>query len=83
MRDHPATLRELAVMLGQHPKDVEDDVRHLLKSLRNMPYRAEITPARCRKCGFAFQKDKLHKPGKCPRCNGTWITEPMISIEEK
>jgi predicted Zn-ribbon and HTH transcriptional regulator len=25
----------------------------------------------------------LHKPGKCPRCSSTWISEPMISIEEK
>ena len=83
LRDHPVSIHELAMILGLPPKDVKDDVQHLIKSLRNMPYRAVVIPATCRKCGFAFHKDKLHKPGKCPRCNSTWISEPVISIEEK
>jgi predicted Zn-ribbon and HTH transcriptional regulator len=83
LRDHPVSIHELAVMLGQPAKDVEDDMHHLIKSLRNMPYRAVVIPAACRKCGFTFNKDKLHKPGKCPKCNSTWTSEPMISIEEK
>ena len=83
LRDHPVSIHELAVMLGQPAKDVEDDMRHLIKSLRNMPYRAVVIPAACRKCGFTFNKDKLHKPGKCPKRNSTWTSEPMISIEEK
>ena len=78
----PASLHELALLLEMRPKALEDDLRHLLRSLKHMPYRAIITPARCRKCGFVFHKDKLHRPGKCPRCKGTWITEPLISIEE-
>jgi predicted Zn-ribbon and HTH transcriptional regulator len=32
---------------------------------------------------FHFHKNKLHKPGKCPRYNGTWISESLINIEEK
>jgi predicted Zn-ribbon and HTH transcriptional regulator len=25
----------------------------------------------------------LHKTGKCPRCNGNWISEPAIALEEQ
>jgi predicted Zn-ribbon and HTH transcriptional regulator len=24
----------------------------------------------------------LHKLGKCPRCKGTWISEPLIALQE-
>lgn len=83
LHDRPASLHELAVELGVHPKELEDDLRHLFKSLRNLPYRARITPATCRKCGFVFNRDKLHKPGRCPACKGSWISDPLIHIEEK
>ena len=82
LQDRPASLRELARLLVVHPKDVEDDLRHLIRSLRNRPYRAIITPATCKKCGFVFHRNKFHKPGKCPACKGTWISEPLIRIEE-
>jgi predicted Zn-ribbon and HTH transcriptional regulator len=82
LQDRPASLHELALLLGAHPRELEDDLHHLFRSLKNLPYCAIITPATCRKCGFVFNRDKLHKPGKCPSCHGTWISEPLISIEE-
>jgi len=60
-----------------------NSIHHLLRSLKKSPYRAVVTPARCRKCGFCFHDDKLHKPGKCPRCRETWISEPLIEIRER
>ena len=81
LQDRPVTLHELARLLDEPPGQLEDDLRHLLRSLKHSPYRAIITPARCRKCGFTFNRDKLHKPGKCPRCHGTWIAAPLIGIE--
>ena len=81
LQDRPASLHELALQLEMRPRELEDDLQHLFRSLRNMPYRAIITPASCRKCGFVFHQDKLHKPGKCPRCHGTWISDPLIGIE--
>ncbi|MGD8618315.1 MAG: transcriptional regulator [Gammaproteobacteria bacterium] len=83
LHDRPASLHELALLLGVRPQELEGDLHHLLKSLKNMPYHAIITPASCRKCGFVFHDDKLHKPGKCPRCHGTWISDPVICIEER
>jgi predicted Zn-ribbon and HTH transcriptional regulator len=82
LRARPISLHELARLLDSRPRDLEEDLRHLFRSLRNDPLRPVVTPARCRKCGFVFQRDRLHKPGKCPLCKGTWISEPLIALED-
>lgn len=80
----PRSVHDLARELEARPADVEDDLRHLLKSLRHSgAYRAVVTPARCRHCGFVFHHDKLSRPGKCPQCRNTWIEAPLIRIEKK
>lgn len=76
----PWSLDQLALELELSPRELSDDLRHLLRSLRHSDYEAVITPARCRKCGFAFGEEKLRKPGKCPRCHGTWISPPVMEI---
>ncbi len=81
--DHPTSLHELSLQLRMPEREVEDDLHHLIKSLRHLPYRVMITPASCKRCGFVFHKDKLHKPGRCPSCKNTWISEPLVGIEEK
>lgn len=79
--ERPWGLTELAQRLESRPKELEDDLRHLLRSVKHQGYRAVIEPARCRHCGFTFNRDKLHKPGKCPQCRHTWILEPRIHLE--
>ncbi len=79
----PMSIQKIARLLEERPRDVEDDLHHLLKSLKKSPCRVVVTAARCRKCDFRFHDDKLHKPGKCPRCHETWITEPLIEIRER
>ena len=77
---NPLTLRQLAQRLGIKPTEAEDDLRHLVKSLVHGEWKLVVTPARCRKCGFEFGPDKLHKPSKCPECQATWLTEPEMEI---
>lgn len=79
----PRSVADIAQALELAPKDVEDDLRHLLRSVRHRGYRVVLTPARCRHCDFVFHKDKLGKPGKCPRCRQTWISPPLIHIEDR
>lgn len=81
LESNPLSIKEIATQLEMVPRDVEDDVRHLIKSLKHSEYRLHVTPARCRTCGFVFRNDKLHKPGKCPRCHGSWISDPLLEIE--
>ncbi len=83
LKARPISRQELALVLDERPRDLEDDLEHLFRSLRKDPLCSVITPASCRKCGFWFDDHKLHKPGKCPRCKGTWIGEPLISLEKK
>jgi len=78
--DNPMDLVEIARFLDLPPKDLEDDLHHLQKSLKHLEYRLVIHPAYCRKCGFKFKKEKLHKPGKCPLCHETWIQEPLLEV---
>lgn len=77
---NPLTLRQLAQRLGIKPTEAEDDLRHLVKSLVHGEWKLVVTPACCRKCGFEFGPDKLHKPSKCPECQATWLTEPEMEI---
>ena len=76
----PRSVSSLARELGLKRGDVEDDLRHALRSAEAAGYRVEIVPASCRTCGFTFDRQKLTKPGKCPKCRGTRLFEPQISI---
>jgi predicted Zn-ribbon and HTH transcriptional regulator len=76
----PRTVSSLANELGLKRGDVEEALRHAIRSARAAGERVDIEPARCKACGFLFDPDKLSKPGKCPECRGTRIFEPLISI---
>ena len=79
LREH-RTLSSIAHDMALTRAEVEDHVRHLLKTARAAGQKVTIEPARCRACGFVFDKNKITKPGKCPECKGTRIYEPLICI---
>jgi predicted Zn-ribbon and HTH transcriptional regulator len=77
----PRSVSSLARQLGFKRGDVEEDLRHALRSARAASHRVIVIPARCRSWGFTFSEEKLSKPGKCPSCRGTRLYEPQIFIE--
>ena len=77
----PRSVSSIARELGVKRGDVEDDLRHAIRSARASGRRVLIQPARCRSCGFTFGEDKLSKPSKCPSCRGTRLFEAQIRIE--
>lgn len=79
----PITVAELARAAGVPVKEVALDLTHLARSLKRTDRRLVVTPATCRKCAFAFGEDKLTRPGKCPMCKGTWITEPRVAVRQR
>jgi transcriptional regulator len=76
----PRSVSSLARELGLKRGDIEDDLRHLIRSARAAGHRVIVEPARCKACGFTFAEDKLSKPGKCPKCRGTRLYEAQVSI---
>lgn len=77
----PRSVSSLARALGSSRRDVEEDLRHVIRSARAAGHRVVVEPARCRACGFTFDEGKLLKPGKCPACRGTRLYEAQIRIE--
>ena len=78
----PRSASSLARELGLRRGELEEDLRHAIRSARAAGERVVVTPARCKQCGFVFDEEKLSKPGKCPECRGTRIFEPLVSIQQ-
>lgn len=83
LTNEPRSVSSLARDLGLKRADVEDDLRHALRSAEAAGHKIVVVPARCRSCGFTFDQEKLSKPGKCPQCRGSRLYEPQISIRRK
>jgi transcriptional regulator len=77
----PRSVSSIARELGLKRGDVEEDLRHAIRSARASGRRVLIEPARCRACGFTFGEDKLAKPSRCPSCRGSRLYEAQIRIE--
>jgi predicted Zn-ribbon and HTH transcriptional regulator len=77
------SVSSLARELGMTRGDVEDDLRHLLRSARAAGHDIEILPARCKSCDFVFGEEKLSKPGRCPACKGSRLFEAMMRIRAR
>jgi transcriptional regulator len=76
----PRTASSLARELGLDRRDMEDDLRHLIRTARALGHDVVVEPARCKSCGFVFEEDRLTKPGRCPACRESRIYEPLIRV---
>ena len=76
----PRSISSLARELGLKRGDVEEDLRHMLRSAAARGDDIEISPARCKACGFEFGPERLAKPGRCPECKESRVLEAMIRI---
>jgi predicted Zn-ribbon and HTH transcriptional regulator len=62
---------------------LEEDLRHVERSLRRGSTRLAVEPARCLSCGFVFRERAarhFHAPSRCPRCRSERITDPRFHI---
>jgi predicted Zn-ribbon and HTH transcriptional regulator len=70
--------------LDTSARALEEDLRHVEKSLRGGSRRLRIEPSRCLACGFVFRdrpSRHLHAPGRCPKCRSERITDPRFHID--
>jgi len=78
----PRSISSLAREWGASRSDVEDDLRHAIRTARAQGHHVRVIPARCKSCDFVFDEEKLSKPSRCPACRGTRLFEPMLQIEK-
>ena len=76
----PRSVSAIAREIGLGRGDVEDHLRHAIRSARAAGHQVIIERAKCRQCGFTFGEEKLTKPGQCPECRGTRLYEAQIWI---
>ena len=76
----PRSASSLARELGVTRTELEEDLRHVMRTARTAGYTVRLLPARYKSCGFEFGEDKLGKPSKCPACRGSRIYEAQIQI---
>jgi len=77
----PRSLSSIAREMGLRRDDVEEDLRHALKSATAQGHQVVVVPARCKDCGFVFDAQRLTKPGRCPSCKGSRLFEPQIRLD--
>lgn len=76
----PRSVSSLARELGMTRGDIEDDLRHAIRSAQAQGHDVQVIPARCKSCGFVFGSEKLSKPSRCPVCKGSRLFEPLLHV---
>jgi predicted Zn-ribbon and HTH transcriptional regulator len=71
---------ELRAELGLTVKVLEEDLRHIQRSVRSGGERLSMHGARCAGCDFQFSTKALHPPGRCPQCRDRRIDGPWFEI---
>ena len=66
--------------LGLTVKVLEEDLRHIDRSVRTAGKRLQVKKAICDACRFTFKKAAYHPPGRCPSCRERRVTGPWFRI---
>jgi predicted Zn-ribbon and HTH transcriptional regulator len=83
LRRAEQSFESLRFMTGLAPRDLEAELRHVDRSVRQAGERLEVEPAECEACGYVFKgrgERRLIPPGRCPKCRSTRILDPLLSI---
>lgn len=62
---------------------LEEDLRHLRRTLEARGQGLAVEPASCEACGFVFRdRDARHlrAPSRCPRCREERVAEPRFHV---
>jgi predicted Zn-ribbon and HTH transcriptional regulator len=74
--------RQLSREVSIREKEVYDHLTHIARSLAVKGYKLGIQPAQCLSCGYVFKdRQRLTRPGRCPRCKNTHLQSPAYYIQ--
>lgn len=77
---------ELRTELAASVRLLEDDLRHVERSLRHGQQRLRVTPAACADCGYEFRgraPRHFHTPSRCPRCRSEHVLDARFRVIER
>lgn len=81
LADDTLSARDLSTLLSVPEQEIYGHLEHLQRTLQSSGRHLTIIPSRCLKCDFQFGKrQRLKKPGRCPRCRATHISAPLFTI---
>jgi hypothetical protein len=66
---------------GLTVKVLEEDLRHIERSVRAGGQRLILRPACCEACDFVFSSTAPHPPGRCPSCRDRRISGPWFRVD--
>jgi transcriptional regulator len=74
---------DISHAVGAAEKDVYRHLVHIEKTVAAQGRRLARSSVSCRACGFIFRRrQRLTRPGHCPRCRSSRIDYPLFWIEE-
>ena len=73
---------DLSGQVGISEKDVYAHLSHVRQSVKHKGWKLVIRPSMCLGCRYLFtDRQRLTPPGRCPRCRGSYISNPFFRIE--
>lgn len=79
--DREMDARELSRELGIKEKEVYEHLAHIQRSMAAKGSKLLVRPSECLGCGYVFKdRRRLTRPGRCPRCRETHLTNPVYRI---
>ena len=77
------SFEDLRTELAASVRLLEDDLKHVDRSLRHGDRRLLVTPARCAACGYEFRgraPRHFHTPSRCPRCRSQHVLAARFRV---
>jgi predicted Zn-ribbon and HTH transcriptional regulator len=77
------SFEDLRFVLEISARELEDELRHVERSVRRQRMHFAVAPPRCRDCGFGFPgrlRKHLGPPSRCPKCKSHRIEPPRFHI---
>lgn len=83
LKGEPMDVRGLSQALRISEKEVARHLPHVAKSVAGKGMQFQVHPAYCENCDFTFtHRQRLTRPGKCPRCRQSRIQGPWYEVLE-